>query len=177
MNETKTISDYWLKQNQLKHRSEPEWGQGGVGFLVPVLNFAHELNAKTILDYGCGKGFLGKLLQDNGFAVSDYDPAVLGEDILPFPCDLVICTDVLEHIEIEYLKNILDHIEILAEKGVFFTISTRQAIHSMPDGSNAHKIVEGKEFWLKRIAKRFNIEVCTKLNDTLIIKAKVKIKQ
>lgn len=165
------ISAYWLEQNKLKHQKELNWGIGGIGFLIPILNFAHKLMAKTILDYGCGKGLLGQLLQNNGFAISNYDPAIFGEDNIPFPCDLVVCTDVLEHIEIQYLNNVIDHIKSLANKGIFFTISTKQAIHNMPDGSNAHKIIAGEEFWIKQIREGFDIKIYTQSNDTLIIEA------
>src|SRR4030043_2338070 len=123
----KTISDYWLKQNKLKHK-EDDWGIGGIGFLTPIDNFAQEIGAQTILDYGCGKGRLEQFLIEKGYDVYNYDPATFGDQIT-FPADLVVCTDMMEHVEIEYIDIILDYIKQLAIVGIFFVISTRSAIN------------------------------------------------
>lgn len=41
----------------------------------------------------------------------------------------------------------------------FFTISTVPAIKKLPDGRNAHLIVEDYRWWLPKIWERFNITV------------------
>ena len=41
------------------------------------------------------------------FEIKEYDPAIPGKDSLPEPADIVVCSDVLEHIEPNYLLNVL----------------------------------------------------------------------
>ena len=166
------ISEYWLNQNKLKHFSDENWGVGGLGFCQIIDEFAKEIGAQTILDYGCGKGFLAQLLRDRGYSICNYDPATHPK--LPeTPADLVVCTDVLEHVEYEYLDDVLNNIKQLAMAGVFFSICMKPAINLMPDGTNAHKIIQNKDFWVKEISKNWLIQTCKEINkDVLIITGK-----
>ena len=72
----------------------------------------------SVLDYGCGKGtILGKLKEqypDTGFA--GYDPAVVYYANGATEVDCVFSNDVLEHIEPEFIGQVLHHIDTLANK-------------------------------------------------------------
>ena len=115
------------------------------------------IGAKTVLDYGCGKGGLGLALSH--LLMTGYDPAVAGHEGTPEPADLVICTDVLEHIEPECLEEVLDDLRRCALKGVFLTIATRPAKKFLADGRNAHLIQEPMTWWLPKIWSRWDLRL------------------
>lgn len=110
------------------------------------------MSVSSILDYGCGAGTLGTALKAQAwpFDFREYDPAVPGKDAMPRPADLVVCTDVLEHIERDRLDTVLGHIRALSMQGTFLVISTVPAHKSLPDGRNAHLIVESPDWWRER---------------------------
>jgi predicted SAM-dependent methyltransferase len=80
-----------------------------------------------------------------------YDPAVHGRDEEPEPADLISCIDVLEHIEPEKLRAVLDHIHSLMERVGYFVIALRPAEKRLPDGRNAHLIIDNAHWWLDRL--------------------------
>ncbi|MGI9504503.1 MAG: methyltransferase domain-containing protein, partial [Geminicoccaceae bacterium] len=113
---------------------------------------------RSVLDYGCGKGTLGE-----GFRrrypfcrFAEYDPVTRPD--WPDPADLVVCVDVLEHIAPEYLEKVLDHLSELTLRAGFLAIATRPANKTLPDGRNAHLIIESNEWWQSKIAEHFHIE-------------------
>jgi hypothetical protein len=145
------ISPAYRKQIHALHASQ-SWGGDGAKHTAAVKAFAGELGATTILDYGCGRGELAKSMAPQ--RVSQFDPAIPGNDGMPKPCDLVVCTDVLEHVEPDKLDAVMDHIHRLAGKGAYLTIATRPANAVLPDGRNAHLIVEDAPWWIARIERQ-----------------------
>ena len=134
----------------LKQRyTMPGWGASGHSHAPVVDSFAREVGATSILDYGCGRGTLKKVMPR--FDVREYDPGIIGKDMLPEPADLVVSTDVLEHIEPELLDNVLAHLKGLARKGLFLNIATGPAREILPDGRNAHLIQQPMDWWIKRL--------------------------
>ena len=134
-----------------KRYTMPGWGASGASWALVVKAFAQSINAQTILDYGCGRGTLKKALV--GWDVREYDPGIVGKDELPAPADLVVATDVLEHIEPELLDNVLEHIRSLAKIGIFFNIATSAAKEILPDGRNAHLIIKPPMWWHDRLSR------------------------
>lgn len=112
------------------------------------------LSAETVLDYGCGQGHLGRLL-DN---VEEYDPCIDGKDSDPARADVVVCADVLEHIEPELLGNVLLHIYALTRKYTLLVIATGPSKKVMADGRTAHLIVENADWWKGKLSGLFEIE-------------------
>src|SRR5262245_6373891 len=85
----------------------------GVGMAAgECADMIHGLDVRTVLDYGSGQGHLKPLL--DGYEVEEYDPAIEGKDTDPARADIVVCADVMEHIEPELLGNVLLHIYSLA---------------------------------------------------------------
>ncbi|MBR1150092.1 GT-D fold domain-containing glycosyltransferase [Bradyrhizobium sp. JYMT SZCCT0428] len=125
------------------------WGADGHKHAEAVRGLIEEVRPSTILDYGCGRGELAKALAP--IRVSEYDPAIAGKDGMPKPCELVVCTDVLEHIEPDRIDAVLDHLAVLAGRALYLVIATRPANAVLPDGRNAHLIVEGAEFWIAKL--------------------------
>lgn len=113
----------------------------------------------TMLDYGCGRGFLSQALPaDRTYQVTGYDPAI--PDYAEHPAglfDFVFCGDVLEHIEPECLDNVLDDLRALTGKVALLVISTQPAVKHLADGRNAHLIVEHAVWWLLKLIARWEM--------------------
>ena len=79
------------------------------------------------------------------------------------PAELVICTDVLEHIEPELIDNVLKHIESLTLKTAYLIIDTLPAQKNLPDGRNAHLIIENQDWWTNKIQTVTNFKIKTNM--------------
>lgn len=148
------ISPAYLAQQQVLHARPEGYGGKGQKWAAGVCTIAKELGATSILDYGCGQGALKKALQTLAppvYRIDEYDPAIPGKDGMPVFADLVVCTDVLEHVEPERLPTVLAHLKLLARKAVFVVIATRPSNKTLPDGRNAHLIQEDGAWWLTRM--------------------------
>ena len=105
----------------------------------------------SLLDYGCGKGALVKCFQERHPAIptQGFDPGHPDFTNPPEPADMVVCTDVLEHIEPELVTNVLQDIRLLSRKAAFFVIALREdSSKLLPDGTNPHKVVQEIGDWL-----------------------------
>lgn len=132
------------------------WGRSGRKFVREVTEFYARLGADSLLDYGSGQETLRQELAQldppiTRINVTCYDPGIPNRAALPKPADLVTCTEVLEHVEPEQLSRVLGHINALALKGAFLTISCDHAGELLADGRNAHLIVEDYEWWLNML--------------------------
>lgn len=110
----------------------------------------------SVLDYGCGQGHLGRLMRPD-YDVREYDPAIPGKDAQPEPADVVVCADVLEHIEPELLDDVLAHIRDLTQIRAVLVIATGPSAKLMADGRAAHLIVENGEWWRDKLSAFFDI--------------------
>lgn len=151
-----TITEDYARLNRALHETNAGYGAMSWRHAEKVLSLRDETDSLTVLDYGCGKGALYKALGCPAW-MQEYDPAVPGKDERPKMADLVICTDVLEHIEPELLDNVLIDIVRLTAKAAFLLIATRPAAKTLADGTNAHKIVENAEWWRTTLSKYFYI--------------------
>ena len=140
------ITEEYKKLNMALHEVNAEYGKSGKLSADPVLHLAKALHTYDILDYGCGKS---TLQMNRPFKINQYDPAVKKYEALPNPADIVVCTDVLEHIEPECLEQVMRHLFELTKKVGFFKIATRPAKKILADGRNAHLIVRPMLWWLK----------------------------
>jgi len=116
--------------------------------------FIKENSPTSILDFGCGKGNLVQILKESypNINIYGYDPAN-PQFASEIPCvDMVVSTDVLEHVEPEHIETI---IEMLSLKGKFHyhLISCAPAKLILPDGRNAHLIQEGDAWWRQKFEK------------------------
>jgi 2-polyprenyl-3-methyl-5-hydroxy-6-metoxy-1,4-benzoquinol methylase len=148
------ISESYRELNRRLHETRADYGVSSGRWAAHVRQLAEQMGAASILDYGCGKGALKASLGD---VVREYDPAIPGKDSVPEPADLVVCTDVLEHIEREYLDSVLNDLKRVTRRGGFFTIATRPAEKNLADGRNAHLIVEPARWWLPKLMNCFEL--------------------
>lgn len=155
------ISPAYLELQRELHARPNGYGGKGNKWAPGVADLVESIGAWSVLDYGSGEGTLKKallLLLTRSLRVSEYDPAMPGKDSNPEFADLVVCTDVLEHIEPDRLSTVLAHLKVLARKAVFVVIATRPSNKTMTDGRNAHLIVESGEWWhLQMIEAGFQV--------------------
>lgn len=154
-NKPELISQEYIQLNKKLHEDNPSYGMGGSKHKDTVLKMITP-EIKSVLDYGCGKGMLQKSLD---FPIWEYDPAIPEKSAAPMPADLVICSDVLEHIEPDKLQFVLDDLRRVVKQVGFFVISTRKAVKTYANGANTHSIVQGKDWWTKKLSKFFDIGV------------------
>lgn len=147
------ISPEYVEMNKAMH-SKGDYGIKGVARVSDVIQLAVQSDSRTILDYGCGRGTLKRNMT---LPVREYDPAIPGKDSLPSPADLVVCGDVLEHVEPECLEAVLKHLQSLTRKICFAVIHLTPAKKVLPDGRNAHLIQEDEHWWAERLSKYFDI--------------------
>lgn len=145
------ISEDYREQNRRLHEAKPNYGTVSAQWVPLIDSIARCWGCESILDYGCGKGAVRAHL---GERVREYDPAIIGKDAPPQPADLVVCTDVLEHVEPDCLDAVLDDLCRLAGKVAFLVVSTRPATKALPDGRNAHLIVESGAWWISQAERR-----------------------
>lgn len=147
--------EYEGLQRELHMRPQ---GYGGKGFkwADTVIAIARHFDAFSVLDYGCGKGSLAHKLATRNLdwlRVAEYDPAVEGKSAMPLFADLVVITDVLEHVEPECLAAVLHHLHKLARKAVLFVVALDPANKTLADGRNAHLILQPREWWAERVVE------------------------
>lgn len=140
-------------RNQLRtlHDRDVMWGSSANRWLPDVVSWGEALGAKTLIDYGCGKGLLKAKAEMHGFRVTEYDPGIPGKDKLPDPADMVACLDVIEHLEPECLNEVLVDISNRAVKGALLVIALYPSGTRLPDGRDSHLIIEPPEWWDARL--------------------------
>ena len=173
----KPSEDYYDLLDSYKELHKEEGKFRGISLvpLVPTLfNIIKENNCKTLLDYGCGKAIpyskkecksigLKKPVQElcNLDSFDLYDPAYPKYNKLSKKkYDIVVCTDVMEHIaeqDIDYvLKDILSH----SKKAVFLNISCQPALKHFKEGKfkgqNVHISVFDGVWWSDKVKNIWN---------------------
>ena len=147
---------------------------GGIMMIYDELDYEiDKRGAATILDFGCGGSvhwhmdvpirgkrtqsateYFGKKLR--GFY--RYDPAHPLYDIKPTgKYDIIMCTEVLEHIPMDEMHDILTEIaSYLVDDGVvILTIPKGLSSNAFPDGENTHCTLMSTKEWHDLLDKYF----------------------
>jgi len=139
--------------------------------LAPHLNHIGAMikahGARTLLDYGSGKGSLYETAtsqQSDGTQIQGlkaiwgldettcYDPGYEPYSNIPTGTfDAVICTDVLEHVPEEDISWVLDELFSYANKFMFCTIAMYPAMKILPNGENAHITLKDPGWWANKL--------------------------
>lgn len=145
--------EYQAIQQQF-HAQRPDYGVSSGRHADFIQGVAQKMNTRDILDYGCGKAGLQKGLP---FPIQNYDPGMPEYATRPRPADIVVCTDVLEHIEPDCLTAVLLDLQVLTKQMLFLNVACRPAVKFLPDGRNAHLIQEPPTWWLQRLLPLFDL--------------------
>jgi hypothetical protein len=132
-----------------------------------IKGWIERTGAKTLLDYGAGKGvqYRPHKILVRGEHVADglaeywdvdevrcYDPGYAPHSALPEgKFDGVISTDVLEHCPEEDLPWILEEIFAYARCFVYLNVACYPARKTLPNGENAHITIRPAEWWRERV--------------------------
>lgn len=153
-----TFSEAYRRQ-QVELHQNPNYGVASLRFAGVVAQLMAKVGARSVSDYGAGKQNLLKGLNDAGVSGFDYrpfDPAFPAYGP-PQPADLVCCIDVLEHVEPEYVDAVIDELARITEGWGFFSIHMGPAEKVLSDGRNAHLIQKPSAWWLRRLARHFDV--------------------
>lgn len=154
---SKFISREYADLNRALHEANDDYGGGRFADAPGSVKVCRLLNARELLDYGCGKGQLRQQILSLApdIAVHEYDPAVPGKSTPPtrgFP--LVVCFDVLEHVEPEKLSDVVAHIAELTEIAAYIGVHNGPAQKVLSDGRNAHLIQHPPDWWQSLLTEK-----------------------
>ena len=157
------------------HQEEGKFKGISLTPLVPTLvNITKENNCKTLLDYGCGKAIPYNKNRCNEVGLKNsvqelcniesfdlYDPAYEKyATLLDKKYDIVVCTDVLEHIAEQDIDYVLTEILSRSNKIVFLNISWQPALKHFKQGKlkgkNVHISVFDPSWWGHKIGNIWN---------------------
>ena len=143
-------------------------GQSLIPQAPNIKNIIKKTNAKSILDYGSGKGVqytkIPVIIKDTGKKYNSipeywgidklkcYDPCYAPFNKLPSETfDGVICTDVLEHCPEEDIDWIIKGLFSFATRFVYANIACYPAKKTLPNGENAHCTIQPIQWWEHKI--------------------------
>jgi hypothetical protein len=135
-----------------------EWGgngarNGGLEIGRMLDRAIPKLNVRSVLDFGAGRGTLGEYIRERFPKIewTDYDPSVEGIDKVPRRTfDVIVSTDVMEHIEPESLNDTLAWIREHADIAQFHMIACGPTNRKLPDGRDVHLIQQPMKWWVPK---------------------------
>lgn len=160
----RTYSESWLQRHRDTHSRHGEFGTHRHPYLHELMKeIAGELTAgerPTLLDYGCGKGaFLREMTQSGLFRFArGFDPAVAAFKPRPSQVyDLVVCLDVLDQAEDEFVEPILEDVaQFVGRFAVVdvITVQTPRLSHLNPRPAAVWKEIIGRHLSIDRMIVR-----------------------
>lgn len=140
-----------IQEYQKLHDKSMRYG-AGITFKSEIKEWAKGRKLKSVLDFGCGKNGISRMLKEHGINSIGYDPAISEYASLPHQTfDGVSCLDVMEHIPASRIKDTMKLIGDRADKSIFINISTRLAAHILPNGRNCHETVCSATWWRRAL--------------------------
>lgn len=151
------ITPEYRELNRKLHQDNDHYGTSGKNWRNAVRELS-EYGRLAILDYGCGKQTLKESLGP-AYRVTGYDPCIEGLDTPPEPHDVVVCGDVMEHVEPDLVMNVLKEIRRLCKVRGLFVIGMQPAKKTLADGRNAHLSLLSQAEWVEKLtAAGFTVE-------------------
>lgn len=155
-----TISEEY-QQALTELHDHTEWGISGANYAGPtIVNLLETYpEIRTILDYGCGEGTLKKYVEEQGIERewTLYDPGMREYSTKPEGTfDLVITTDVLEHVEPYMLDSVLRELVDYSNDFLYNDIAcylTHVTFQSGPYiGRDLHINLQAPDMWWERLS-------------------------
>ena len=140
-----------LKQMHNQPEKKLGFGTQPPGKLVEILKNSQSL---SVLDFGCGKGEILSQVQKlfPKKQIMGYDPGVEVFSHYPLGIDFIYSVDVLEHVEPEFIDEVLRKLVNEGEHQ-YHLIACCPAKKNLPDGRNCHLIIEQPNWWIKKFNK------------------------
>lgn len=150
-----TINASYKEALQNEHQDE-NWGTTGARYsgyaLRDVLRRGY---LQSVLDYGAGKGTMAQEFPELQW--TEYDPGIPGKDVKPHVgsrFDLVVCTDVMEHVEGDKVDAVIAELATYTGTVLFVDIAcypTGKLFESGPyAGQDLHITLETPEWWIAK---------------------------
>jgi hypothetical protein len=155
------ITEQYRELNRQLHEDHSvKYGYKGYQQAERVFETKLAFACRSVLDYGAGKRTLAQALRRfYSVRTRNYDPAVRGIDHLPRPADLVVCCDVMEHVEPPYVGHVILHLHSLTKKILFLRVCTVPCTSkTLPDGTDPHRTVWTELQWESAFSTVFDIE-------------------
>lgn len=175
----KLMSEEYLQLLRKKHADKP-WGGAGHTWADHCSGYLDFIEPRpvTFLDYGCGRGTFKSSMEaqhPDEVVVHEYDPGIPEKSQWPEAADVVVCTDVLEHVEEQYVDDTLAALAGLTKKFCFMVIACTLSYSTLPDGRNTHLTVQPPAWWKDKVkagfGKEFDIHVVEQTKGRAIFSA------
>jgi hypothetical protein len=146
-----------VEQYQEVHKSK-KYGKSSEKFYILIREIIREKKKNIILDFGGGQSNLVYMLADYyNVRGEKYEPSIKEFSELNIKkADLILNTDVLEHIPEHMLNDVLEKIKNISTN-VYFSIHTGLATVILPNGENAHCTVHQPDWWKKKLKEYFDV--------------------
>lgn len=147
------------KEHMAKEHDGSKWGTTGWKYSGDLMLKALESRpyVKTVLDFGCGKGTMKEFILSHrpDLEISEYDPGIPGKDQMPTgQFDMVMTSDVLEHVEPHLLTQTIHQLEHLTKWVLCNDIACSPTGKTFGEGpyigQDLHLIVEEPKWWRAR---------------------------
>lgn len=145
-----------------KHQTSP-WGGAGWSWIPEIVRLIvrHKTKEPTVLEYGSGRRTFKKTMAwaMPHVQIHEYDPGVPEIDILPpvgDQFDFVLCTDVMEHVEEQFVNQTFDRLYAYTRHAALFNIACTPSKSLLPNGQNTHVTVKPAQWWREHIERRWN---------------------
>lgn len=147
----------YIKQYELLYKIKKNYGKTSIKLYDMLEKIINDLNILSVLDYGCGKSKLLDLIKKNKkIKVYKYDPAIKKySKLTKNKTDLVICTDVLQHVPLYDLDRVLKEIK---SKGIYILFYIKCTNHKtkLPNKTYANCTVYDKKWWLEKLSNYYD---------------------
>lgn len=143
------ITPEYRELNRQLHQDNEHYGTSGKQWRDAVRELSG-YGRLSILDFGAGKCTLAQALGP-AYRVTNYDPCIEGLDTPPEPHDVVVCGDVMEHVEPDLVMNVLREVRRLTRVRALFVIGMIPAKKTLADGRNAHLSLHTQEEWVAKL--------------------------
>lgn len=147
----------YIKQYKLLYKRKKNYGKTSIKLYDMLKKIINDLNISSVLDYGCGKSKLLDLIKKNKkIKIYRYDPAIKKySKLTKNKVNLVICTDVLQHVPLYDLDRVLKEIK---SKGIYILFYIKCTNHKtkLPNKTYANCTVYDKKWWLEKLSNYYD---------------------
>lgn len=150
--------EYIASEYRRMHKDKKFNGDTFKLYIPGIRALIKKYNCKTVLDYGCGKAKMHP--KDLAETVTLYDPYYEPYSKKPSGTyDMVICTDVLEHIPTDDIRETICELIRYTNKVLFLTICTKPAKKKFKNGENVHLTVKPESWWEEMFADSLETDI------------------